>query len=459
MARTFKLSEIINETSHNDTAAVTINPTGANNSMTYTATSAGSWGNEITVAYVDPGTETATETVTVTGTSVVVTLRSVSSVLSTAAQVKTAWDATAAAVALATVANAGGDTGAGVVTAISETSLTGGSDYVYSDTYDLSGMENINGIQMTIDATTLNGLATLDVTMQFSYDKVTWFNGTAFTQLTTTEGNETKYINGISAAIGPYIRFRFDANTVVPVKAALSTALTGNNNDLDYTAVDGGAAGNKIKVAYVDPGVAGATLSVDVATDAGGYTTITFNLATTAKVAASYTTTMAGANNDIVVTAVTAGTSGNAIDFTMVDPSANSAELSVDVSGTAITVNLATNGSGTITSTANQVIAAMRADLDCQKLVSVALSGSDTGAGVVTALSKQDLSSGSDGAVISSTGDLIKAALLADSEASALVTAADKSGNDGSGVVTAMTATALTGGADNIVCSVHILAK
>lgn len=46
-----------------------------------------------------------------------------------------------------------------------------------------------------------------------------------------------------------------------------------------------------------------------------------------------------------------------------------------------------------------------------------------------------------------STGDEVKAALLADAEASALVTAADKAANDGSAAVTAMAATRLSGGA------------
>lgn len=102
--------------------------TGANNDMVFTAATKGTAGDSITVRYVDPATETATETATVVGTAITVTLRSVSSVLSTAAQVKTAIDANTAAHALVTVANAGGNTGAGVVTAMAATPLASGVD-------------------------------------------------------------------------------------------------------------------------------------------------------------------------------------------------------------------------------------------------------------------------------------------------------------------------------------------
>lgn len=56
------------------------------------------------------------------------------------------------------------------------------------------------------------------------------------------------------------------ARTVVPitewkqVKAALTTALTGSNNDLVFTAVNSGPEGNAISVEYVDTGA----LSVEV---------------------------------------------------------------------------------------------------------------------------------------------------------------------------------------------------
>ena len=109
-------------------ALLTTSLTGTNNDMVFTAVTKGTAGNTITIAYVDPAVETATEVVTVTGTAIVVTLRSVSSVLSTAAQVKTAVDNNAEAHALVTVANAGGNNGSGAVIALTATALAGGVD-------------------------------------------------------------------------------------------------------------------------------------------------------------------------------------------------------------------------------------------------------------------------------------------------------------------------------------------
>lgn len=455
----FHDSQIINQTSHNTTATLTTALTGANNDLTFTAVTVGSAGNDVTIAYVNPET-TADLAVTVVDNAITVNLAwAVDAITSTALEIESAIEASAAASALVTVETAAENTGAGVVTAMAATHLSGGSDYVYSPSFDLSQEEDVNGIQMTIDADTFTGIDSLTVTMQYSYDQITWYSGTAFTALTDV-GSETKYINGISAAIGPFVRFRYDAETVVADKAVLSTALTGNNNDLDYTAVDGGTQGNLIKIKYTNPGVAGATESVSVSTDDGtDITTIDFSLATTAAVKAAYTTSMTGANNDIVITAVTAGTAGNAIDFTMTDPNAASQPLTVTTTGSAIVVSLATNSEKAITSTANQVIAAVNGDYLAQKLVKLTLSGSDTGATAVTALSKVDLADGAAGGVISSTGDTIKATLAASAAASALVTAADKAANDGSGAVTAMAATALTGGTDNVVVDVWGITK
>lgn len=64
---------------------------------------------------------------------------------------------------------------------------------------------------------------------------------------------------------------------LAPVKATLTTALAGSNNDLTFTAKRGGTWGNSIQVAYIDPGGTTATLSVVVS----GFL-ITVNLGRTA---------------------------------------------------------------------------------------------------------------------------------------------------------------------------------
>lgn len=114
-------------------------------------------------------------------------------------------------------------------------------------------------------------------------------------------------------------------------------------------------------------------------------------------VAATFATILAGANNDLAFTAKTAGAAGNAITVALVDPAGNNQALAVNVVASAISVSLATGAGGAITSTAA----------------------------------------------------LVKAAVEASGAAAALVTVAHKTGNDGTGVVTAMAATNLVGGYDN----------
>lgn len=101
-------------------------------------------------------------------------------------------------------------------------------------------------------------------------------------------------------------------------------------------------------------------------------------------------TALTGSNNDLVFVAKAPGTTPT-VRIAFVDPSANNAALSVAVASQDITVNLATNGSGTITSTAAQVKAAIEASAAAAALVTVALAPSNDGTGVVTALAQTAL--------------------------------------------------------------------
>jgi hypothetical protein len=87
---------------------------------------AGTAGNDITVAYVDPGTPSEALSVAVTGTDIVVNLATDggSSITSTAAQVIAAVNASPTASALVTATASG--TVTGVVAAVTATNLTGG---------------------------------------------------------------------------------------------------------------------------------------------------------------------------------------------------------------------------------------------------------------------------------------------------------------------------------------------
>lgn len=112
---------------------------------------------------------------------------------------------------------------------------------------------------------------------------------------------------------------------------------------------------------------------------------------------ATLTTSLTGANNDLEFTAKRGGAWGNSIQVAYINPGAASQSLSVVVTGFLITVNLATNGSSAITSTATDIMTAVTRAQDAGALVDVALAGSDTGAGVVTALAATALTGGSYG--------------------------------------------------------------
>src|SRR5574339_1253901 len=112
---------------------------------------------------------------------------------------------------------------------------------------------------------------------------------------------------------------------------------------------------------------------------------------------ATLTTSLTGSDNDLKFTAKRGGSWGNSIRVRYVDPGAPSATLSVDVDGFDITVNLATDGSSVITSTANEVAAALVSNDYATRLVDVELAPSNSGAGVVTALSFTALAGGSYG--------------------------------------------------------------
>lgn len=111
---------------------------------------------------------------------------------------------------------------------------------------------------------------------------------------------------------------------------------------------------------------------------------------------ATLTTALAGNNNDLVftVTAAWQGARGDLITIEYRDPGAASQSESIVVEGTAIIVNLATDTSGTITSTGDTIKATLAAHPVALAMVTAADSGSDDGSGVVIAMTATRLSGG-----------------------------------------------------------------
>lgn len=115
------------------TALVSTSLTGANNDLDFTAVPAGNAGNGITVTYVDPGGTTATLGIVVDVQERAITVnlgRAASAINTTSAAIITAIAANPAAAALVVATNHSTDTGAGIVTAMSTITLTGGASIV-----------------------------------------------------------------------------------------------------------------------------------------------------------------------------------------------------------------------------------------------------------------------------------------------------------------------------------------
>jgi len=108
--------------------------------------------------------------------------------------------------------------------------------------------------------------------------------------------------------------------------------------------------------------------------------------------AATLTTALGVANAELVFTAKTRGAAGNDITIEYVDPVEANAAVAVEVDGTAIKVLLVPGEGGAITTTANDIIAAF---VD-NTLVSVAKKAGNDGSGVVTAMAATALAGGQD---------------------------------------------------------------
>jgi phage tail sheath protein FI len=92
--------------------------------------------------------------------------------------------------------------------------------------------------------------------------------------------------------------------------------------------------------------------------------------------------------------AVTGGTSGNSVTVRYVDPASNSAALAVSVVSNAITVNLATNGSGGLISTRQQVIDAINQSTPASALLTATLGSGFVGSDFLAAVAATNLAGG-----------------------------------------------------------------
>lgn len=129
LPKQFKIKTEVANGTNLAAATKTVNPTGNNNNIVYTAVDEGADGNNITIAYIVSGNDTPLS-ISVIGTDIVVNVATDNDgdPTSTAAQVLAAIEADEDASALVTVAHAASNDGTGVVAAVAAANLTGGTD-------------------------------------------------------------------------------------------------------------------------------------------------------------------------------------------------------------------------------------------------------------------------------------------------------------------------------------------
>lgn len=112
--------------------------------------------------------------------------------------------------------------------------------------------------------------------------------------------------------------------------------------------------------------------------------------------AANTTIAFTAANTGVVFTAAEAGEAGNDIRIRYVKPASASAALAVTVDGKDITVSLATDINGDISSTAGDVVTAITGSAEASALVSAETPSGEDGTGVVSSKRFVELDGGQD---------------------------------------------------------------
>lgn len=252
----------------------------------------------------------------------------------------------------------------------------------------------------------------------------------------STVQNIRDAVNNVSDTTGVTSRVLAGAtDTTAATQSTYTIDNTNANADLTFDRVDAGTdatLGTSVSVEIVDTGANNETLAVSTTDDGNGNFTIAVTLATDAggavtstagdietllnadsQASALITTTAEGTGLGIVDDASVASTllagatdegsitfndlrptnAAGTVDIVFADPGGNDAALGVVVTtngdDTTITVNLATDSAGAITSTISDIAAAIAADTDASALVDTATSGDTTA--VVDALASTDL--------------------------------------------------------------------
>ncbi|QDT40223.1 B-type flagellin [Gimesia alba] len=256
--------------------------------------------------------------------------------------------------------------------------------------------DEIAANQLQID-TALSAINRISANTSFAGDKLIDGSKAFRTQASATDSAKLSDFQVNEAVFGSSSTITLDATVVTAATQA----------SLDYSAVDGGlASATTIEVGGASGSQVlflGASSSLDNVRDAvNGVTDITGVTATkTNKVASNLLVNSAAANSDITFTDARSsdsvlGDTGQNIRISFVDPSANSASANITFNNTNtdinIIVSLSTLANGDISSNATSIKALLDGNADTNVLVSSAVEGD--GSGVVDAAAAAALSGG-----------------------------------------------------------------
>ncbi len=279
--------------------------------------------------------------------------------------------------------------------------------------------------------------------------------------MTSFKPTELQEIQAGVRAAGAIKTVTFDAGISsgkLSTKAAASTVLTGANNDMTFTADTAGLAGNLISVTYRAPDV---TTARSIEVDCSG-NSITVNLATASLTAASKVLTSDNTeltDGDTVTIGTTVyrfkDTMAQAYDVkrngTTADTTMGNLIKAINGTGTpgteyfAGTVAHPTVSAGALAAHAFTATARTAGSAGNAILLAEASTHLSWASGAVL------LSGGTDAGQVISLASEVKTAIEANTAAAALVDITNFAGNDGTGVVTAMSALALAGGSDGTI--------
>jgi hypothetical protein len=228
--------------------------------------------------------------------------------------------------------------------------------------------------------------------------------------------------------------------TAGPVAASLAVDDDTETPAFTLTAKNPGTAGNGYTFAIADPA---ASQSLSITQDGFDFV---LTPACDAGDAAAVTTAMTGANNDITVTADTAGTIGNGYSIELLAGSGTTQALSVATTDyLKFTVTLA-RAADAITTTATQLVAALNAYAPFAAIMTAAVKSGDNGTGIVTALAETDLTGGGENAAITTTSAEVVTLLNTSAIVTPHFSAALADSYDGAGLIETLSESAFTGG-------------